>query len=46
MNEILQVPGFLNKNNQVSIIQNQEVINIQSERIIFFKSDGLTLGPP
>ena len=30
----------------VSIIQNQEDINFQSERTTFFKSDGLTLASP
>ena len=30
----------------MSIIQNLEVINIQSERITFFKSDGLNMASP
>ena len=46
MNRILQTSGFLSEKNYVAIIPNQEVINIQSERTTFLKSDGLTSASP
>ena len=44
---ISQTAGFISKKYiHVSIIQNHEFINIQSQRVIFLQFDGLTSASP